>query len=255
MTPFILLTANSPQAFILEAYGASVTDVFEKRSSRPLVTMLQRLLAHREPATGTVLVVEDASAQAAFFVGVMSAIGLECDVVKSAEEALDKLAGRAYDLIVVNIMLAGCMSGVTLANQIRRLPGDEAWRSICSPPLRSMICRVASSCFTSASTVSSLTRWLPRNLPPAHVTSSATIVCCSKRVRHAVRPKLNAQEAIRALAHRASHDALTGLANRWMFEERLTEALDGATSATTGLAMLDVGALRIVNDACGHAGW
>lgn len=125
VTPFILLTSNSPHAFIREAYDAGVTDVFEKQSIEPLVIMLQRLLAHREPCQGKVLVVEDAIAQASFYDRALGGIGLECKVVPSAERALDELARQEYDLVVVDILLAGPMSGVTLVNQIRRLPGEQ----------------------------------------------------------------------------------------------------------------------------------
>lgn len=57
-----------------------------------------------------------------------------------------------------------------------------------------------------------------------------------------------------ALAHRASHDALTGLANRAVLEERLTAAIDAAESAeaTLGLLYLDANQFKSVNDRFGH---
>jgi diguanylate cyclase (GGDEF)-like protein len=252
VTPFILLTANSPQAFIRDAYAAGVTDVFEKQLLEPLVIMLQRLLAHREPATGTVLIVEDASAQAAFFVGVLGAIGLQCDVVKSAEEALVNLAESYYDLVVMDIMLAGCMSGVTLANQIRRLPGARGEVPI-----------LAATAFDDLSRRIELFHlgiddYIIKPVVSEELTARARNLISHYRLLQQTRAarshaEAEREEAIRALAHRASHDVLTGLANRWMFEERLAEALDVTTAVTTGMALLDVGALRIVNDSCGHA--
>lgn len=125
VTPFILLTANDAETFLVEAYTAGVTDVFEKQSLEPLVTMLQRLLAHREPIEGHVLIVEDAPAQAAFFTTVLESIGLSSNVAESAEEALEMLDTVAYDLVLMDIVLPGQMSGVTLANQVRRLPGPR----------------------------------------------------------------------------------------------------------------------------------
>jgi diguanylate cyclase (GGDEF)-like protein len=252
VTPFILLTANSPQAFILEAYDAGVTDVFEKQSLEPLVTMLKRLLAHREPATGSVLVVEDASAQAAFFASVLTGIGLRCDVVKSAEEALVKIAAGNFDLVVMDIMLAGCMSGVTLANQIRRLPGAMGEVPI-----------LAATAFDDLSRRIELFHlgiddYIIKPVVAEELTARARNLIGHYRLLQQTRAarsqaESEREEAIRALAHRASHDVLTGLANRWMFEERLAEALDATTAATMGMALLDVGALRIVNDSCGHA--
>lgn len=123
ITPFILLTANDAETFLIEAYTAGVTDVFEKQSLQPLVTMLQRLLANREPIDGHVLIVEDAPAQAAFFTSVLDSIGLSSNVATSAEEALEMIGTVAYDLVLMDIVLPGQMSGVTLANQIRRLQG------------------------------------------------------------------------------------------------------------------------------------
>lgn len=123
VTPFILLTADAMPTFQQEAYGAGVTDMFEKRSLEPLVTMLQRLLANRRPIEGHVLVVEDNAAQAQYFVAVLSSIGLECDIATTAEEALAWLGTMQYDLVLMDIVLPGQMSGITLANQIRRLDG------------------------------------------------------------------------------------------------------------------------------------
>jgi diguanylate cyclase (GGDEF)-like protein/PAS domain S-box-containing protein len=63
------------------------------------------------------------------------------------------------------------------------------------------------------------------------------------------------QEYISRLAYQASHDALTGLANRREFERRLEEALpridvDGRPHA---LMFLDLDQFKVVNDTCGHA--
>jgi diguanylate cyclase (GGDEF)-like protein/PAS domain S-box-containing protein len=61
-----------------------------------------------------------------------------------------------------------------------------------------------------------------------------------------------AEEQIR---HQAHHDALTGLPNRVLFEDRLVLALSQAHRAGRGLAVLfvDLDHLKRVNDARGHA--
>lgn len=59
------------------------------------------------------------------------------------------------------------------------------------------------------------------------------------------------------LAHRASHDPLTGLANRLLFAERVTQALCGRPgrddSRDVGLVYIDLDDFKPVNDAYGHA--
>lgn len=67
-----------------------------------------------------------------------------------------------------------------------------------------------------------------------------------------------AEEALREseqrLAWQASHDPLTGLANRHEFEQRLESALLNASmhSQIHSLCYLDLDRFKIVNDTCGH---
>lgn len=58
----------------------------------------------------------------------------------------------------------------------------------------------------------------------------------------------------RQLTWQASHDALTGLANRREFERRLTAALDNARTQDKQhvLLYLDLDQFKVVNDTCGH---
>ncbi|MEX0683515.1 MAG: EAL domain-containing protein [Dehalococcoidia bacterium] len=62
-----------------------------------------------------------------------------------------------------------------------------------------------------------------------------------------------AEETIRRLAH---HDALTGLPNRMLFEDRLNVALAQARRSKEMLAVLflDLDRFKLVNDTIGHAG-
>lgn len=54
------------------------------------------------------------------------------------------------------------------------------------------------------------------------------------------------------LAFQASHDWLTGLANRRAFEARLQRELDGRGENSLSLILLDLDQFKSVNDSCGH---
>jgi diguanylate cyclase (GGDEF)-like protein/PAS domain S-box-containing protein len=70
-------------------------------------------------------------------------------------------------------------------------------------------------------------------------------------VRDVTRARLQA----RRLAHRATHDPLTGLVNRPEFERRLGRAFAGATQRQSEhvVGFLDLDGFKRINDTCGHS--
>jgi diguanylate cyclase (GGDEF)-like protein/PAS domain S-box-containing protein len=68
------------------------------------------------------------------------------------------------------------------------------------------------------------------------------------------RAVLDAHELSQQLSYDASHDPLTGLANRREFELRLQRALElvQATGTTHAVCYMDLDRFKAVNDSCGH---
>ena len=54
------------------------------------------------------------------------------------------------------------------------------------------------------------------------------------------------------LVHAATHDSLTGLPNRALFVERLTDCLGGRGGKTVGVLFVDIDHFKLVNDNFGH---
>ena len=93
------------------------------------------------------------------------------------------------------------------------------------------------------------------NLLTAIVLVSLLVWHTRKMLRQRLIYESNEREFVAGLSWQASHDALTGLANRREFETRLGMALDRLShrAGEHSLMFLDLDQFKVVNDTCGHA--
>jgi diguanylate cyclase (GGDEF)-like protein len=88
------------------------------------------------------------------------------------------------------------------------------------------------------------------------ITAAMLILLLIWHTRRLVLQRQAFEDALHAekerLAFQASHDWLTGIANRRAFEARLQSELDGAGKRSLGLILLDLDQFKTVNDTCGH---
>ncbi len=92
--------------------------------------------------------------------------------------------------------------------------------------------------------------WFEARIMPTElmVNGKQTVICLVRDISELRRSR-------EALKHMATHDPLTGQANRKLFEERLDQALSRATrTGHAGTVMfLDLDRFKIINDSLGHA--
>lgn len=125
----VLIMAERDNARTLkQALLAGATDIFSKYDEQELGAYVQ-WLAQRETRqlSGRVLFIEDSRVLQAIIIDLLTDMGLDVDAYTFAEEAWEAFRGGDYDLVLTDIMLEGCMSGITLVRKIRRLREDYGY--------------------------------------------------------------------------------------------------------------------------------
>ena len=118
--PFVLLTAGDSSDDLAKALPAGVTDVFHRNDVIQLLAFIKRFPSSHTRIFGRVLYVEDEKSQRVVLKAMLEHRGLSVDAFASAEEALRHFHEHDYDLVLTDIVLEGTMSGIALANHIRR---------------------------------------------------------------------------------------------------------------------------------------
>lgn len=108
-----------------------ITEIFAPSQPDELVEYLRTRDAERRGPRGQhifgkrVLLVEDSRTSAHVITRMLGAHGLLVDWVKSAEEGLEHLRARRYNLVITDLVLEGEMSGLALVSQLRQAGHDD----------------------------------------------------------------------------------------------------------------------------------
>jgi two-component system cell cycle response regulator len=189
--------------------------------------------------TGRILIIEDRPESVAWFNTALSPAN-EVSSVDSFEEALVRVRGGDYDLIVVSLGLRG-FDGLRLCSQLRSLPEGR------HVPILVLVSEGDRRKLTQALEMGVndyLTRPVDKNELTARVRTQLRKKRYQDRLRHNV--QLSLEMAIT--------DQLTGLHNRRYMARHLDSLISNAQKSNKPLAFLimDIDHFKAVNDTHGH---
>jgi two-component system cell cycle response regulator len=125
-TPLLLLSSVGDAQEHEALFMLGITEVIPSPQPEKLLAYLLTRDAERRDPRGQhiygkrILLVEDSRTAAYVITRMLTAHGLLVDWVKRAEEALERVRVRRYDLLITDLVLEGTMSGMALVGQLRQ---------------------------------------------------------------------------------------------------------------------------------------
>lgn len=174
----------------------------------------------------------------------------ECTNVASAEEALAVLRGCEFDVVISDINMTG-ISGLDLLPHVHEACPDAAVIMISGQQtIESAIEAIRGGAFD----------YIMKPLDLNHVEAAVGRAARHHRLLQQKRHyETNLEELVREraaqLEHLSYHDVLTGLPNRVLFQDRVTQVLTAAqhTPRMIGIIFLSLDRFKKINDTLGHA--
>ena len=189
-----------------------------------------------------VLLVEDDPVQREVFKHILEAERLNVVCAESYESAVESLKQHTIDLVILDVILKGGISGINFIHHVRSLKDSSKETPI-----------LVLSAYTEVSRIVEVYRMGAND----YLSKPYSVDILISRVRNLIRFK-EALDTIykheKTLEHMAMHDALTGLHNRRYF----VEACEGRISESRrqsfpiSLIVLDVDNFKTINDTYGH---
>lgn len=119
-TPIKLLTNEPLFGETAElAFRAGITQIITRDEISRLLEWMKQFKDRSKKLIGRVLIIEDSPSQQDFIRASLSELGLSSDVVDNAEDALQLTLQHAYDLLLVDLVLAGQMTGIEFIQRVR----------------------------------------------------------------------------------------------------------------------------------------
>lgn len=128
-TPVALLTSSEDPDLLPESLEAGVTEVFAKSNIEGLALYVEQRLQREAESVrfcGRALLVEDSHPVAMFMRRVLDSLGLTVDHFTRADSAEQALEEHDYEVALVDVLLEGRTTGLTLVRSIRKGEGRNA---------------------------------------------------------------------------------------------------------------------------------
>ncbi len=241
--PSVLLT-SSHEAVSSAAINLGVTECFSKNEPGVLEDYVNRWAANTTTQLcGKALLIEDSTSQAAHLGRLLRDLGLSVSHSTSGEDALAQASQSSFDIVLVDYMLAGAMTGLNVIRQIRALPGRAGKLPI-----------LAISSFDDAARRIEMLRSGAYDFVQKPVVPEEFRVRVSNLVQ--LRQALDyLEEQHKALYEMAMRDRLTAVYNRHFIAERAQTLINEAKISCQPLSLivLDIDHFKRINDTYGHA--
>jgi len=244
--PIVLLTSSEDDKTVAEAISAGVTEVFFKSNLDQLSDWASNLAQHKDKNSslqGQVLLVEDSSSVALFTKKCLEQTGLKVTLFDNAEAAWEQFQQQEFVLVVVDVVLAGTMTGLGLTRLIRKI----------RQPAKARVPILAfSSLHNQRRTVELLNAGANDFLPKPFIEEelmarSSNLITNFQLLNQIERQGQHLQQL-------ALTDQLTGVYNRHFLVESAPKAINQAIRHQTklSLAVIDLDHFKKINDTRGH---
>lgn len=241
--PVVLITGDDAEPLRLGALEGGFTEVLVRAAPDQLAPHLRALLRRQaDLQRARILLVEDSPAMAAATAEVLAPLGMEVEHVLQAQQALERLEQQPFDLVIVDVVLPGPLTGLGLLSAIRSRRDDLAELPVLAYTGFDERVRRVEMLRRGANDY--VTKPIDAEELRARVSNLVRYWRLLQQVRH--------QHAL--LARQAVTDALTGLHNRYLLDElgprHVRRAWRGGEPLTA--MMLDLDHFKDVNDQHGH---
>jgi two-component system cell cycle response regulator len=241
--PSVMLT-SSQESITTKAVSLGVTECFSKNEPSKFEAYVdQWATSSTAKLNGEVLLVEDSSSQAAFLEKLLSSQGLTTTRVANGEDCLKLITQHKYDLVLVDYMLEGTLTGLGVIRNIRGLDGRAgklpilAISSFDDIPRRIEMLRSGANDFV-----------LKPVVPEEFQVRVGNLIQLRQALDYL-------EEQHSALYDVAMHDRLTSAYNRHYITERTQELIRQslATRSPLSLIVMDIDHFKRINDNYGHS--
>lgn len=244
--PIVLLTSNETDETVSEAIRAGATEVFFKSKVKNLTECLEgyaRKSQHRGKLIARVLLAEDSAPVATFTRKCLTERGMDVEVFDTGEAAWEAYQQNHYDLVMVDVVLAGMMTGLNLVRLIRQMKDHH----------RARVPILAFSALTNQRrTVELLNAGASDYLPKPFIEEELSVRAGNLVMNYKLLDQVERQR--RHLQRMALTDQLTGLYNRHCLMEFAPKYIGEARrhGYDLSLAVIDLDHFKQINDTYGH---